>query len=103
MYRIVITKEEDVVTTEQEWQQIYDSLEMAVAAGKEGTHAYVDKRVERVKQTQLLDQRVENIDLKRVISAVNDMPEVIPGRAELANGNFKGGDNSAKDDTTTEA
>lgn len=75
MYRIVITKEENVTATEVEWRKLWDN-----GAIPEGSQQYgnVETTVEKVKQTQLLDQRVDTIDLKRVISAVNDMPEFVP-------------------------
>lgn len=73
MFRIVITKEEDVVVTEQVWQQLYDDQDTAEANGAKHMHGYVDKKVERVKETQLLDQRVEDLDMDAVIVAVNDL------------------------------
>lgn len=75
VYRIVITKEEDVTTTEQVWQQIYADQDTAVANGAKHTHGYVDKKIERVKETQMLDQRLENLDLPKVVIAINNLDE----------------------------
>jgi hypothetical protein len=91
MFRIVITKEENVTATEQEWQQLYPDQDTAEANNAKLTHGYVDKKVERVRVTQLLDQRVDDLDLKKVIVAINDLPEIVPGDIAkfLEEGNMK--------------
>jgi hypothetical protein len=73
MYRIVITKEENVTATEAEWRKLWDS-----DAIPEGCEQYgnVETTVEKVKQTQLLDQRVEDLDMPVVITAINKLYEV---------------------------
>jgi hypothetical protein len=70
MYRIVITREEDVTATEVEWRKLWDS-DAIPEAGKQ--YDNVETTVEKVKQTQLLDQRVETLDLPAVIIAVNNL------------------------------
>lgn len=80
MYRIVITKEEDVVSTVQEWMQIYDTSDDAKAAGQTGSYGYADKKVEQVKETKMLDQRVEELNLDAVIIAVNNLNGTKPAK-----------------------
>lgn len=74
-YRIVITTEENVTATEQEWQQLYDDQDTAEAHGAESMHGYVDKKVQRVQQVSVLDQRVDDLDLQKVIIAINNLDE----------------------------
>lgn len=73
MYRIVITKEDEKTVTKQEWRQLYADQATAEAAGAKSTNAYVDKIEEVVQETQLLDQRVEELDMAKVIRAINNL------------------------------
>jgi hypothetical protein len=102
MYRIVITKEEDVVSTQQEWQQLYIDQDTAEANGTKHTHGYVDKKVEVVKETKVLDQRVEDMDLNAVIVAVNNLGGVAADLIKI--GKLRQGDSTnGSTNATTEA
>ncbi len=68
MYRIQITKEEKVKTTDRDYKKVADT-------GNERddgpVYEYVEFPSEKTVVTELLDQRVEGLDMEDVIKAIN--------------------------------
>lgn len=82
MFRIVITEETEKEVTTQVWQtDLYDTQEEAEAAGATSRHGYVDKKETVIQQTQMLDQRVKELNLPAVIKAVNNLD--LPGNGNI--------------------
>lgn len=71
MYRITITREEDVEVKTQEWKQLYADQDTAAANGEKHTHGYVTKVEQQIRETQVLQQRVDDLDMEAVIVAIN--------------------------------
>lgn len=73
MYRIVITKEEEKEVTTSEWHQLYDTEDEAKSHGKDSKYGYAKDTQTKTISTQVLDQRVEDLDMAAVIKAVNKL------------------------------
>lgn len=73
MYRIVITKEEEKQVTTSEWKQLYDTDEQATAHGKDSMYGYAERSDVKTVSIDVLDQRVEDLDMAAVIKAVNKL------------------------------
>lgn len=68
MYRIQITKEERVKTTDRDYEKIADT---GNKTDDGPVYGYVEFPSEKTVITELLDQRVEGLDMEDVIKAIN--------------------------------
>lgn len=76
MFRIVITRVEEVTETDQEYEKLYDDAGFERVQEKDPEakqYGYVEKTETRKKETEIYDQTVEDLDLKDVIKAVNKL------------------------------
>ena len=67
MYRIQITQETRVTRTKDEWKVVADS-----GNDKDGgrVYDYVPHQVERTETSEILDMRVEELNVPKVINAI---------------------------------
>ena len=70
MYKITIEKIETVVGNEDEYQKIADTGNKSDGGA---VYGYVTREVERRDRTTVLEQEIDELDVKSVIRAINSL------------------------------
>lgn len=78
MYKITITKKEVVTEAGQEWKKISDKTPRNKLPGDcDGEYGYVDYQRLVEKESTIYSQIVDNLNLVRVIEAVNRQEDIL--------------------------
>lgn len=75
MYKVTIVKIENKIQETEEWKpkftdDVYEGMKETGTA-PDSQYGYVTKKEEKETVTQVLEQRIEDVDLKKVVAVIN--------------------------------